>query len=73
MHTRGLPCEAALPVMVWLIPTLALRCAKLHVADPKSDSDALIAAMALVHGMIIVTRNISDFDEFGAELLNPWE
>ena len=52
---------------------VALRCAKLHIPDPRSERDALIAATALVHGLIVVTRNIKDFNETGVELLNPWE
>ncbi|TAK78369.1 MAG: type II toxin-antitoxin system VapC family toxin [Gammaproteobacteria bacterium] len=52
---------------------VAQRCAKLHVPNPRSDRDAIIAATALVHGMTIVTRNVSDFEQTGAEILNPWE
>ena len=52
---------------------VAQRCAKLHVPDPKSERDALIAATALVHGMTVVTRNIDDFVSTAVELLNPWE
>lgn len=52
---------------------VAQRCAKLHVPDPCSDRDALIAATALVHGMSVVTRNIADFQATGVELLNPWD
>jgi predicted nucleic acid-binding protein len=52
---------------------VALRCARLHVPDPRSDRDALIAATALVHGMTVVTRNLNDFERTGAPLLNPWE
>ncbi len=52
---------------------VAQRCAKLHVPDPCSDRDALIAATALVHGMTVVTRNIADFQATGIELLNPWD
>ena len=33
--------------------------------------DALIAATARVHGMIVVTRNVKDFDLAGVEVLNP--
>ncbi|MGA0541919.1 type II toxin-antitoxin system VapC family toxin [Neotabrizicola sp. VNH66] len=51
---------------------VALRCAGLHVPDPRSDRDALIAATALVHGFTVVTRNISDFAATGVTLLNPW-
>ena len=53
--------------------TVALRCAGLHVPDPRSERDALIAATALVHGFTVVTRNIEDFRATGAMLLNPWE
>ena len=52
---------------------VAQHCAKLHVPDPRSDRDALIAATALVHGMTVVTRNISDFKATTVEILNPWE
>jgi toxin FitB len=51
---------------------VARRCAHLHVPDPHSDRDALIAATALVHGMTVVTRNTRDFQGTGAKLLNPW-
>ncbi len=52
---------------------VAKRCAGLHVPDPRSERDALIAATALVHGMTVVTRNIVDFGQTGAMLLNPWD
>jgi toxin FitB len=52
---------------------VAQCCARLHVPDPRSDRDALIAATALVHGMTVVTRNIDDFKPTGVEILNPWE
>lgn len=50
----------------------ALRCARLHVPDPRADRDAYIAATALVHGMTVVTRNTADFQPTGCLLLNPW-
>ncbi|HLF10721.1 MAG TPA: type II toxin-antitoxin system VapC family toxin [Gammaproteobacteria bacterium] len=52
---------------------VAQRCAKLHVPNPRSDRDALIAATALVHGMTVVTRNVIDFEQTGVEVLNPWQ
>ena len=52
---------------------VALRCARLHVPDPRSDRDALIAATALVYGMTVVTRNMADFELTGVPLLNPWD
>ena len=52
---------------------VALRCASLHVPDPRAERDALIAATALVHGMTVVTRNVEDFEATGVPLLNPWD
>jgi predicted nucleic acid-binding protein len=51
---------------------VALRCARLHVPDRRSERDALIAATALVHGMTVVTRNTADFVATGVRLANPW-
>ncbi|MBL4870004.1 MAG: type II toxin-antitoxin system VapC family toxin [Robiginitomaculum sp.] len=52
---------------------IAQACAKLHVPDPRSDRDAMIAATAMVHGMVVVTRNIADFEPTGVKTINPWE
>ena len=51
---------------------VALKCAQLHVPDPRSERDALIAATAIVHGMTVVTGNIVDFGATGAEVVDPW-
>jgi predicted nucleic acid-binding protein len=49
------------------------RCsAALHVPDPRPHRDGLIAATALVHAMVVVTRNVGDFLPTGVEVLNPW-
>ena len=52
---------------------VAQRCAALHVPNPRSDRDALIAATALVHGMTVVTRNLSHFQATGVAVINPWQ
>ncbi|MFN9745664.1 MAG: type II toxin-antitoxin system VapC family toxin [Betaproteobacteria bacterium] len=52
---------------------VAQRCAALHVPDPRSERDALIAATAMVHNMTVVTRNVADFQATGVSLLNPWD
>ena len=71
LEDRVLPAFAGriLPVDT----AVALRCAALHVPNPRSYRDSLIAATAMVHGMTVVTRNISNFEPTGAALLNPWE
>lgn len=51
---------------------VAQRSARLHVPDPRSIRDGLIAATALVHGMTVVTRNVADFEPTGVSVLNPW-
>ncbi len=51
---------------------VSLRCAALHVPDPRPEIDAIIAATALVHGMTVVTRNVTDFEPMGVPVLNPW-
>lgn len=39
---------------------------------PLAMADGLIAATALHHGLIVVTRNVKDFQDLGVTLLNPW-
>ena len=51
---------------------VAQRSARLHVPDPRPVRDALIAATALVHGMTVVTRDVTDFEPTGVLILNPW-
>lgn len=48
----------------------ATRQAKGH---PISQSDAMIAAIALVHNAAIATRNTKDFTGLGLTLIDPWE
>lgn len=51
---------------------VARHTARLHVPDPMSEMDALIAATALVHDLTLVTRNTRDFQSAGIDLLDPW-
>ncbi len=59
---RTLPVDSA----------VALKCARLHVPDPRAERDALIAATALVYGMTVVTGNVTDFQATGAQIVDPW-
>ena len=52
---------------------VAQACARFHTPDPRGERDSLIAATALVHGLIAVTRNTADFKASGARLFNPWD
>jgi hypothetical protein len=36
------------------------------------DTNVLIAATALVHGLTLVTRNVRDFEGCGVRLLDPF-
>jgi toxin FitB len=60
---RILPVDAA----------VARASARLHVPDPRPIRDAFIAATALVHGMTVVTRNVTDFAPTGVPVFDPWQ
>jgi hypothetical protein len=48
---------------------LALR---QKMGRPIREMDALIAATALANGATLATHNISDFENCGVQLVNPW-
>jgi len=70
LNDRVLPAfeRRILPIDV----PVALRCAGLHEPDRRPERDALIAATALVHGMIVATRNVADFAPTGVRTVDPW-
>ena len=35
--------------------------------------DSLIAATAVAHGLVVVTRNVRDMERCGVKVCNPWE
>jgi predicted nucleic acid-binding protein len=51
----------------------ASLCAALHVPDPRSERDAMIAATTLEHGFTVATRNTQDFVNTSVQLVNPWD
>jgi predicted nucleic acid-binding protein len=50
----------------------APNCAELHIPNPRSAHDAMIAATAMEHGFTVVTRNETDFVQTGVAIINPW-
>ena len=52
--------------------SVALKCAQLHVPNPTSARDAMIAATSIIHGLTLVTRNEKDFKHMGIDVVNPW-
>jgi len=78
--------QAAAPLALWLetlrqthadriLPVtdrIALEWGRIGAIRPRGDADGLIAATAIIHGLIIVTRNARDFDDVGVALVNPW-
>jgi len=45
---------------------------RINVPDPLPIFDGLLVATARVHGLTLVTRNISDLQRRGMPVLNPW-
>ncbi len=52
--------------------TFRLWARLMHRRSDALIEDALIAATALVHDLIVVTRNVRDFAPFGVRTLNPF-
>lgn len=70
LHDKVMPAFAGRLLMV--DTAIALRCARLHVPETRSERDAWIAATGIVHNLTVVTGNLSDFVGAGVPLIDPW-
>lgn len=52
---------------------ISVEWGRIAAIRPRGDIDGLIAATAIVHDLILVTRNVVDFEDTGASVVNPWE
>jgi toxin FitB len=62
---------------LWNILSLDARAYRLHARLMRRQpvtayEDALIAAVAIVNRLTVVTRNVADFDGLGVPLVNPF-
>lgn len=51
----------------------AIAAERRALGRPISQFDCQIAAIALAHGASVATRNTSDYESCGVDLLNPWD
>ena len=62
-HDHILPITAA----------VAMEWGRIAAQRPRGDANGLIAATAIVHDLILVTRNVAEFEDTRASTLNPWD
>ena len=67
-RAKILPCDQASALKFGEV--VALREA---AGRPIGPMDAMIAAICLVHGAMLATRNVRDFDGLDLKLVNPFE
>lgn len=52
---------------------ISVEWGRIAALRPRGDIDGLIAATAIVHDLILVTRNGRDFEDTGASVIDPWD
>jgi predicted nucleic acid-binding protein len=51
---------------------IAVEWGRIAALRPRGGVDGLIAATAIVHNLVVVTRNSTDFHDTGAAVIDPW-
>ncbi len=51
---------------------ISVEWGRIAAIRPRGDIDGLIAATAIIHDLILVTRNVRDFEDTGATVIDPW-
>jgi predicted nucleic acid-binding protein len=62
-----------MPVLPMDAETFRIWARLMHRSPRQLSEDAMIAATALRHGLVVATRNTRDFKTFGVSLFNPFE
>jgi predicted nucleic acid-binding protein len=70
---RGTEAAVLVPVEVWRRLQAAAKPSLKHKKSDTLYEDAMIAAIAKVNKLIVVTRNVTDFESFDVKLLNPFD
>ncbi|MES2075863.1 MAG: type II toxin-antitoxin system VapC family toxin [Pseudomonadota bacterium] len=65
--------SAAYNVLPMEAETFRLWARLMHGRSDTLYEDAMIAATAMLHELIVVTRNVGDFKHFAVKLLNPFD
>ncbi len=65
-RTLGFDVEAALR---WG----ELQAAQIRAGTPLPITDGMLAALTLVNGAVLATRNTTDFERTGVPIFDPWE
>jgi toxin FitB len=66
--------DRALPVTLYIAERWGDLSAQLKLKGRQRPVvDAVIAATAFKHDLVLVTRNVKDYEDLGITILNPWE
>ncbi len=52
---------------------IAVEWGRIAAIRPRGDIHGLLAATAIIHDLILVTRNVKDFEDTDATVINPWD